>query len=46
VTFGNLDLEPYEADSYDVSLEWYNRPDSLIALAVYKKKITGLIGPL
>jgi TonB-dependent receptor len=45
VTFGNIDLEPYEADSYDLSLEWYNRPDSLIALAAYKKKITGLVGP-
>jgi TonB-dependent receptor len=45
VTFGNLALEPYEADSYDVSLEWYNRADSLIALAAYKKRITGLIGP-
>lgn len=45
VTFGNLDLDPYEADSYDLSIEWYNRPDSLIALAAYKKKITGLIGP-
>jgi TonB-dependent receptor len=45
VTFGNLELEPYEADSYDISVEWYNRTDSLIALALYKKKITGLIGP-
>jgi len=45
VTFGSLDLEPYEADSYDVSIEWYNRQDSLIALAAYKKRITGLIGP-
>lgn len=45
VTFGNLDLDPYEADSFDVSIEWYNRTDSLIALAAYKKKITGLIGP-
>jgi TonB-dependent receptor len=45
VTFGNLGLHPYEADSYDLSLEWYNREDSVIALAAYKKKITGLIGP-
>jgi TonB-dependent receptor len=45
VTFGNLDLQPYEADSYDLSLEWYYREDSLIALAAYKKKITGLVGP-
>jgi len=45
VTFGSLGLHPYEADSYDISLEWYNRADSLIALAAYKKKITGLIGP-
>ncbi len=45
VTFGNLGLHPYEADSLDLSLEWYNRADSLIALAVYRKTITGLIGP-
>ncbi|HEV7607953.1 MAG TPA: TonB-dependent receptor [Steroidobacteraceae bacterium] len=45
VTFGNLNLHPYDADSYDLSLEWYNRTDSLIALAAYRKKITGLIGP-
>lgn len=45
VTFGNLTLHPYEADSYDISLEWYNRADSMIALAAYKKKITGLVGP-
>lgn len=45
VTFGNLGLEPYEADSYDISIEWYNRQDSLVALAAYKKQITGLIGP-
>jgi TonB-dependent receptor len=45
VTYGNLTLHPYDAGSYDISLEWYNRTDSLIALAAYKKKITGLVGP-
>jgi TonB-dependent receptor len=45
VTYGNLTLHPYDADSYDISLEWYNRTDSLIALAAYQKKITGLVGP-
>jgi TonB-dependent receptor len=45
VTFGNLNLHPYESKSYDVSLEWYNRADSLIALAAFRKTITGLVGP-
>ena len=43
VTIGNNQLHPYLADSYDLSLEWYNRPNSLISLAYFDKKITGRI---
>ncbi|ESQ91853.1 hypothetical protein ABENE_09475 [Asticcacaulis benevestitus DSM 16100 = ATCC BAA-896] len=43
VRIGNNNLRPYLADSYDLSLEWYNRPNSLISLAYFDKKITGRI---
>lgn len=46
VTLGNPDLEPYDATSFDLSAEWYNRPDSLVSLAAFSKRITGLIGPI
>jgi TonB-dependent receptor len=46
VTIGATNLKPYTSDSYDLSLEWYNRPGGLISLAVYKKKIDGYIGPI
>ena len=43
VTLGNPDLKPYDATSFDVSAEWYNRPNSLVSLAAFQKRITGLI---
>lgn len=43
VSLGNLGLHPYTADSYDMSLEWYNRPNGVISLAYFKKTITGRI---
>lgn len=43
VRIGNKDLKPYLADSFDLSLEWYNRPNGLISLAAFKKVITGRI---
>lgn len=46
VTLGNPELEPYDATSFDFSAEWYNRPDSIISLAMFTKRITGLIGPI
>ncbi len=46
VTLGNPELEPYDATSFDFSAEWYNRPDSIISLALFTKRITGLIGPI
>ncbi|WP_236632183.1 TonB-dependent receptor [Caulobacter sp. BP25] len=44
VSFGSRDLKPYEATSYDTSLEWYNRPGGMIAIAAFQKKVRGLIG--
>jgi TonB-dependent receptor len=46
VTVGATGLKPYTSDSYDLSLEWYNRPGGLVSLAVYQKKISGYIGPI
>ncbi|WP_395445986.1 TonB-dependent receptor [Caulobacter sp. UC70_42] len=46
VTLGATDLKPYTSDSYDVSLEWYNRPGGLISVAAYRKEIKGYIGPI
>ena len=43
VTLGNPDLKPYNATSLDLSVEWYNRANSIISLAGFQKRITGLI---
>lgn len=43
VTLGNPDLKPYSATSLDLSAEWYNRPNGLVSLAAFQKRITGLI---
>ncbi len=39
VNAGNPFLEPYEADSYDLSFEWYFADESLLSLAVFYKDI-------
>ena len=46
VTLGATDIKPYTSDSYDLSLEWYNRPGGMISLAAYRKRIDGYIGPI
>ncbi|TNF95964.1 MAG: TonB-dependent receptor, partial [Gammaproteobacteria bacterium] len=33
------DLEPYTADSFDISLEWYNRQGSAVTFAFYQKDV-------
>ncbi|WP_252736584.1 MULTISPECIES: TonB-dependent receptor [unclassified Psychrosphaera] len=35
-------IKPFEADSYDLSLEWYNREGSAITLAFFNKEISNL----
>jgi TonB-dependent receptor len=40
VSFGNPFLDPYRATSFDVSLEWYFRPESMISVAFFKKDIS------
>lgn len=46
LTLGNPDLKPYDATSFDVSAEWYNRPNGIISLAGFQKRITGLIATI
>jgi TonB-dependent receptor len=46
VTIGATDIKPYTSDSFDASLEWYNRPGGLISVAAYRKEIDGYIGPI
>ena len=40
VTLPGVDVDPFEASSYDVSLEWYNRDGSAITFAVFRKDIS------
>jgi TonB-dependent receptor len=46
VTLGNPNLKPYDAESFDISAEWYNRADSIVSLAGFQKEITGLIATI
>lgn len=43
IQLGNNNLRPYTADSIDLSLEWYNRPNGVVSLAIFQKRITGRI---
>lgn len=36
---GNVKLEPFRADTYDLSVEWYFAPESLISFAYFYKDI-------
>lgn len=42
-SFGNPLLSPYTAWNYDLSLEWYFAPESLISVALYDKEIQGFV---
>ncbi len=46
VVAGAPNLKPYTSNSFDVSLEWYNRPGGLISIDVFQKNIKGYIGPI
>ncbi|MTV38356.1 TonB-dependent receptor [Duganella radicis] len=43
VSLGRVNIEPYTSKSQDLSLEYYNRPNSMIGMAFYQKKISGMI---
>ena len=46
IAIGATDLKPYTSESYDMSLEWYNRPGGLFAVAAYQKNVDDYIGPI
>ncbi|PHY18063.1 TonB-dependent receptor [Caulobacter sp. BP25] len=39
VTFGNPQLDPYRAKSYDAAVEWYFARESIFSVAVFQKDI-------
>ena len=43
VTSGNPCLDPYEADAYDLSFEWYFAEQSLLSLALFYKDISTFV---
>jgi TonB-dependent receptor len=43
LAYGGYDLKPYTAVSHDISLEWYNRANSLVSVDVYHKTINDLV---
>lgn len=43
LSIGNPDLLPYEADNYDLSMEWYPSESSVISLAWFHKDIDNII---
>lgn len=39
VTFGNPNLDPYRATTYDLGVEWYFAPQSVFSVALFKKDV-------
>jgi TonB-dependent receptor len=46
VSVGNPDLDPLRAKAYDLSLEWYFQPGSLLGVAVFRKDIDSFVQTL
>lgn len=42
-SIGNVDLNPFLANTYDLSFEWYFAPESLISVSFFKKDINSYI---
>lgn len=42
-TIGNPDIEPYKSDQYDLGLEWYFDPSSLLGVTLFQKNISDYI---
>jgi iron complex outermembrane receptor protein len=43
---GNRDLDPYEAWQYDLGVEWYFKPGSVVGLGLFRKDVKSFIVPL
>jgi TonB-dependent receptor len=46
VTVGNPTLDPFRAKAYDLSLEWYFQPGSLLGVAVFRKDVGSYVQTL
>ena len=42
----NPDLEPFEATQYDLGLEWYFQPGSVLGLGLFRKDIKNFVVPV
>jgi iron complex outermembrane receptor protein len=42
-SIGNVNLEPYRAKTYDLSVEWYFAPESLLSFAYFYKDISTFV---
>jgi len=40
---GNPDLQPFEADQYDLGVEWYFSSDDYVAVTLFRKEISSFI---
>ena len=43
VTTGNPELDPFEADNYDLAFEWYFAAESLVSVAFFYKDISTFV---
>jgi len=46
VTVGNPTLDPFRAKSYDIGVEWYFAPESLLSLALFYKDVDSFVQTL
>jgi iron complex outermembrane recepter protein len=46
VTVGNPSLDPFRAKAYDIGVEWYFAPESLVSLAVFHKDVESFVQTL
>jgi TonB-dependent receptor len=46
VTVGNPSLDPFRAKAYDLGVEWYFAPESLVSLAVFHKDVESFVQTL
>jgi TonB-dependent receptor len=46
VTVGNPSLEPFRAKSYDLGVEWYFAPESLLSVALFYKDVDQFVQTL
>ncbi len=46
ITLPTSDLNPYSAENFDLSIEWYNRSGSAISIGYFQKEITDLFSPV